>query len=134
MYVQTDTSTLTSTRIKAMSTLNQLKEAYNMPLNAPVDPQNRGALIISLLSEIKDNHSHSSKNFIYIGWKGEYLPSLSECESFWLSPRKVMNLEEYSGAVSGRNEDLLKVWTFLFGLHAEIQVSFDPNSGWCSLI
>lgn len=120
-----------------MSTLKQLKEAYNMPSNVvPVDlqNQNRGEMIISLLSEIKDSTQYNAKKFVYIGFQGEYLPSLAECKSFWLSPRKIMNLEEYSGSVSGRNEDVLKVWTFLFGLHAEIQVSFDPQTGWCSLI
>jgi len=78
----------------------------------------KAGLLIEVLKALNPDTQHSSDNFVYIGHRAEHLPVFENSETFWLSPMKIMSLEQY-GSCSSRNEELLKTWIFLYGFKKE---------------
>ena len=115
--------------------IQQLKEAYIASKNYTKTIPNvvRRSALLELVKALKPNTQHTAANFIYIGYMAEHLKEFEECETFWLSPRKIMDLEEF-GECSSRNRDVLEVWLFMYDWNTEFQVSFNKQTGWCSLI
>ena len=109
-------------------------------LNSAIDLLNsnindKGRALVKALCEFDEDTQHSVENFVYIGWRAEHLPEFKDCQTFWLSPRKIMSLEDdWNAPVSYRNQNLLKLWIAAYGWNKEFQVSFNPQTGWCSLI
>ena len=113
--------------------IDTLKEAYlQKNLTKSIEIDKKPKFLLDLLLSINPNTDHSKEKFVYIGYRSEYLPLFSDSESFYLSPRKIMDLEEY-GSCSSRNKEILELWIFLFGWNKEIRVS-NTISGWCSLM
>ena len=114
---------------------NSLKIAYlqkNLAKNIPIEQ--KPDLLINILLSINPESDHSKDKFIYIGYRAEYLTLFENSKSFWLSPKKIMGLED-NGSCSRRNKEILELWIFLFGWNKEIQVSYTPmGSGWCSVM
>lgn len=96
--------------------------------------QNQAQCILDTLKAFDTKTQHSSEKFIYIGWRAEHLSEFEDCDTFWLSPREIMNLESSHAPCSSRNKDILMVWIFLYGWNKQFQVSFSKSTGWCSLI
>lgn len=99
---------------------------------ADVPIPEKAQLLIDVLKTLNPDTQHSADKFVYVGHRAEHLPTFQNSETFWLSPMKIMNLENY-GACSSRNEELLKVWIFLFGFKKEIQVQ-QLGNGWCKVM
>jgi len=115
--------------------IDTLKEAYlQKNLTKSIEIDKKPKFLLDLLMSINPKTDHSKDKFIYIGYCAEYLPLFADSKSFWLSPQKIMDLEEY-GSCSSRNKEILELWIFLFGWNKEIQVSHTPGgSGWCSVM
>ena len=115
--------------------IDTLKTAYlKKSLTKDIPIEQKADFLLNLLLSINPKTDHSKDKFIYIGYCAEYLPRFENSKSFWLTPQKIMDLEEY-GSCSGRNREVLELWIFLFGWNKEIQVSHTPGgSGWCSVM
>ena len=121
--------------------VNTLKVAYlKKNLTKGMAIEKKPKLILDLLISINPETDHSKEKFLYVGYDGEHLSMFNNLPSFWLSPRKIMESEEY-GSCSSRNKEILGLWIFLFGWNKEIQVShcirscvqYHDSSGWLKI-
>ena len=109
-----------------------LKQAISIVGHDVKHSTEQGRFLVNALNSVMDTE-HSEQQFVYVGWRSEHLPTFSECETFWLSPQKIMSLEQYGGC-SSRNRELIRLWVATYGLYKEVQVNLDPTTGWCSLM
>ena len=134
IYVQTDIN-INVQQIGVIMTLVQSLSNHisNIKLETTDVPiPEKAGLLIEVLKALNPDTQHSSDNFVYIGHRAEHLPVFENSETFWLSPMKIMSLEQY-GSCSSRNEELLKTWIFLYGFKKEIQVQ-QLGNGWCKVM